>query len=801
MSIVLPQPLLAADENNQTLEASQSADSPDTSELDASEPGASEPGASEPDASKPDQENPDPAPNLEAEEGANDEAAVVPSESSISGRIWFDINNDGVMDTEEGGIADFSVGLYQDNSLIVSTVTSDDGSYIFSSLPTGEYKVGVGMQTIEGTDYLPPIKMLQTGADNMFDMSGEDSNEEMNLSFSDVVAVTDAQEVTDLHAGMRAVAQIESKSTEVDRGTGIIVKTESEFRFALADSRYKTIYLGADITMSSEFTNVVSRSAGLVIDGYAPNDPSQTRHKYTSWISDNSLRGSETNLTFRNIDVLIRNYFGIYQANQAFTVTLDNVSGTASQFFYGSGYGNLLVRNCALSLETVNYQNGEFAQEANSITFEGTVSLTKNADLDSLFYTCKTIHIADEADVTWNLERTAGDRQVFFDSLSLVVGQNAKFTVLSNHGFMYGGLSDFVLKEGADARFIYTGTGNTPYIFRTGTLTVNSNASFLLYVPTMGGGLAATTITLNNPEQFAVLNPNGRALSIFPTSLTATDIESIGYLYPGKISGVYDKHSYTYIGSETYYDKWWMQNQPFQISARAWQSTNPTGINTNYSRLNISGYPSVAYRPQNTISNNNFGLGTTGQIASGVVIKHFDPISDITITNTVAGAYGDRTKLFTFTAYLKDRLGRPVTTAPTYTVSSSAISGVPVPTQTTLAFDNSGKATFQLRHGQSITIKQVDSSQIVLEEAPESIYTTTITDSGGSGSSSNTTGVLILSGDRSLTFTNTRISVVPTGVSDESGAILLFTGIVAAVSIALYAASLLYRHKRRTLYE
>ncbi len=57
---------------------------------------------------------------------------------------WYDVNENGVQDAGEIGIGGVGVQLYHDGSVVDSTTTAYDGSYHFSGLPAGAYKVKFG---------------------------------------------------------------------------------------------------------------------------------------------------------------------------------------------------------------------------------------------------------------------------------------------------------------------------------------------------------------------------------------------------------------------------------------------------------------------------------------------------------------------------------------------------------------------------------------------------------------------------------------------------------------------------------
>ena len=60
----------------------------------------------------------------------------------VSGTVWLDSDRDSVLDFGESGIAGVTVELYQANgTLVATTTTGPDGSYVFLNVPPGSYRV------------------------------------------------------------------------------------------------------------------------------------------------------------------------------------------------------------------------------------------------------------------------------------------------------------------------------------------------------------------------------------------------------------------------------------------------------------------------------------------------------------------------------------------------------------------------------------------------------------------------------------------------------------------------------------
>jgi uncharacterized surface anchored protein len=65
--------------------------------------------------------------------------------ASVGDYVWYDINHDGIQDTNEPGLGGILVTLYDNNNNpVASTITNPDGSYIFTNVTPGDYTMGFG---------------------------------------------------------------------------------------------------------------------------------------------------------------------------------------------------------------------------------------------------------------------------------------------------------------------------------------------------------------------------------------------------------------------------------------------------------------------------------------------------------------------------------------------------------------------------------------------------------------------------------------------------------------------------------
>ncbi len=92
------------------------------------------------------------------------------SSSDIQGQVYDDTDNDGEIDTNEGGIGGVLVQLYDVDGFVAQTTTGSDGSYLFDNLDASEdYQViisgwpSIYTPSVMGADNRGPIRYASTG--------------------------------------------------------------------------------------------------------------------------------------------------------------------------------------------------------------------------------------------------------------------------------------------------------------------------------------------------------------------------------------------------------------------------------------------------------------------------------------------------------------------------------------------------------------------------------------------------------------------------------------------------------------
>ncbi|MCL2060361.1 MAG: hypothetical protein FWH01_15145 [Oscillospiraceae bacterium] len=218
---------------------------------------------------------------------------------------------------------------------------------------------------------------------------------------------------------------------------------------------------------------------------------------------------------------------------------------------------------------------------------------------------------------------------------------------------------------------------------------------------------------------------------------------------------------------------------------------------------NISGYDYLGYKwdskPSNasdyltdTPSKNINKIHTIYFVYDEVYVKKH---SDITVGKLVAGEFANKKKQFTFTVYFKDENGDAPAAGTVFAYIGGIIASEAntAPANGNLEPDANGKAEFKLSHGQTVTIKDVPVSySIKIEEDSDNNYSTSYVDSHGDpGTDTVSTGYReVGTEDRAFQFTNLRMPVIQTGLSDDTRsaqALMFFALIVILPGVAAFA--------------
>ena len=128
-------------------------------------------------------------------------ANVEVNESSISGYVYFDTNNDGIRDAAELAISQVEISLSgtddQGQPVNMTTHSGTDGSYAFTALPQGDYVVTQKQpsMTIDGRDTIGSLG--GTVGDDRFEIALEESVDGEGYNFGERGRSANAVSLTD----------------------------------------------------------------------------------------------------------------------------------------------------------------------------------------------------------------------------------------------------------------------------------------------------------------------------------------------------------------------------------------------------------------------------------------------------------------------------------------------------------------------------------------------------------------------------------------------------------------------------
>lgn len=168
--------------------------------------------------------------------------------------------------------------------------------------------------------------------------------------------------------------------------------------------------------------------------------------------------------------------------------------------------------------------------------------------------------------------------------------------------------------------------------------------------------------------------------------------------------------------------------------------------------------------------------------------------NDLTLEKNVTGNQGDRDKYFAFTVNISDAVAGTIYTVDLTDADESPMvdgTGETNPASLTVAAGGTVKATFYLKHEQSIVIQGLTSgTKYTITETDYSAdgYTTTNTDNTADGADGKTTGQHAMGTvDHTVTFTNDKDGAIPTGILLETTPYLVMGGVVVVGLVALVA--------------
>ncbi len=238
--------------------------------------------------------------------------AEVPTNSGITGKVWMDANNDGVVDPGEDGIAGVEMELtgtdINGNPITPITVTTGaDGSYSFLNLPPGEYKV-VEKQQPAGTND-GKTKPGNIGGTPMGNGSAEGSATAQNPSFIGTITVGVGQVSVENNFGEVPAASISGNVYNDSNDDGIRQPEEGGFANVTVELT-GTDDLGNPVTLTTttdangKYTFENLRPGTYVVT--EPNQPAETLNGKTTAGSTGGTGGNPSTTTSEITGIVLK---------------------------------------------------------------------------------------------------------------------------------------------------------------------------------------------------------------------------------------------------------------------------------------------------------------------------------------------------------------------------------------------------------------------------------------------------------------------------------------------------------------
>ncbi|SHK84682.1 DUF7601 domain-containing protein [Desulforamulus aeronauticus] len=675
--------------------------------------------------------------------------------NSISGKLWLDENEDGVMNETENGVAFYPIHLYatDDTGVAVqSTQTEEDGTYRFESLEPGSYVVGIAPETITEVDYLLPV--VGISHDNQFEI-----NEELSAAYSGPLMIAEDTAIENIHAGVRQIPVMEKmpfattytvtdfatlkKAVETDAVSGDTIKIENDITFTGA------------ITINDKSLTFISTTPVVLT-------AKTSRHFRIEGETNNNIT-----LTFDNVildggntDVGTNGRGGIEYAQNALSLTLINPeirncfannSSTAGGAIWVSERSELTITGGNLHENRSNHSSGGGAICGSESTITLTNCIIKNNKASNgggIFGALATIHINGGA-VTGNTsEFVGGGIYVTQNSALFVNGTDISGnTATGDGGGIYTSDSSYA-NPAATAKY--------SNISITGAAVISGNTAGQAFLPPSNASefIARFPGTLLNNNDINYRNPyfvvtykanNGTSQPDYLQQTTITGSGSVNTV-------AFATTGFTAPAADTIFLGW---------------NTQEDGNGTAYTEnapMAITGYTTLYAKWLNAVV--------------------------LTVSNMVTEPYANTTQAFTFTIRFFDAGGDPLPdgTELFYTGGIVQGSGATAPANGILTLAG-GQATFMLKHGQQITIAGIPANnKVQVTQAAAEGYSTSFKDSKDTGSTTSLdTGVRDLSdGNRVFAFTNASI-IVPAGILTGStqGPVLLMLSALLIVGVGV----------------
>ena len=333
--------------------------------------------------------------------------SVFPSKGSVGDFVWNDINNNGIQDAGEPGIAGVTVKLYDGNtSTVIATTTTDAlGKYIFTNLPAGTYSVEFSGYPAEyvfstqnaGTDKTKDSDPASSGRTAVFTLAAGEINITIDAGLRNPTTLSSIgnQVWNDLNgnglldAGEPGISGVSVYLYDENQNLLANTVTDENGNYLFTDLKADTYSLGFG-NIPAGFTATTRTAAAASDNDSDPNVVSFVTNQFTLAAGTTDLKWDLglKSTTYGSIGDRVWNDLdrdGVQDAGEpgvpGILVTLYNSAGTAIASTVTNGLGNYIFKNIIAGTYSVGFSTlpGESGFTVKS-SAAGTTATDSDAD-------------------------------------------------------------------------------------------------------------------------------------------------------------------------------------------------------------------------------------------------------------------------------------------------------------------------------------------------------------------------------------------------------------------------------------
>jgi uncharacterized repeat protein (TIGR01451 family) len=206
--------------------------------------------------------------------------------ASVGDRVWLDLNNNGLQDDGEPGVANVTVKLYSNGMVVSTTQTNANGNYLFTNLTSGTYTVSF---------MLPGGYVFTT--QNVGSDEGIDSDANENTGETGPITLVSGAAEARIDAGLTILAQLSIEkrvTTPTGGGSGTAIEAGDELVYTLIAKNS-----GGTVATNVVITDILNTSLTQYVAGSAVPAVTRIVGNKLVWEIGNMNPGQQVVLVFR----------------------------------------------------------------------------------------------------------------------------------------------------------------------------------------------------------------------------------------------------------------------------------------------------------------------------------------------------------------------------------------------------------------------------------------------------------------------------------------------------------------------